>query len=1378
MASSPLVVPLKLDAFVLNPSACDGTDATRAKIAPLTQPNYSHLRLNESMVRKREKLQEDDCKPENISMLQGDVLRPIELHAAAPAARNSRVTNVGAIGANRTRKERLGVYLHWMLPRVYRSGAAATDRGSERTRRRMGLHPHRRAQDEPAPEVPVFPEAPNRWLVIRKLHEGYQPADADMDQVTAWLIESDCMRKITDFDDRDVKTPWDIEASASPYIDPSLQSADGEPSIKHQAEAFIGRRFRASDWDEQESKERKHISLSVLNSSNQLFADYQPHNINVFSMVDNFEIEGKGDSLTSATADYYVLGWQGSPENDILHMDGGAADRRQRLDALSLALHGADGTSERIKKWLESKVSARVICHGAMYNVRWESEWKGDSRPKIPADDVASKFQLDMPIAVGTTSLDALLAYINVHQEGQVEQDLFQLSCLLRAQSESIEDRAAAADELQNYNFAHFAGGTRYVLQIDSKNPAASPSEKAAETLAQMNESQALYDATARQVQLLRWELFSVWWKFSTDLHWDEEKEAYKATVESLTGRLRELSSIQRQQEEKVRILRQDLEEKQSLSLKEAIAPGLSQQLDPTLFVGNVGSGWPKDYLDPLKVRLDFQIPQHEESFADDDADYGIACVPKELQNAASLLIEEFLHPGTSTASDKVETNDETTPPLYQDGERDQWNNSQPWFPLFLEWEAEYTHINYEEWDMEDEATAAEKHKRFQYVVRQRDGDKLLPPLWEKNIQDRHKISGRILLLPQPVFSLRAQLEQLFNSVPEDELPFSKEKQDELLLSVMDLPFLSAPLDGFTNHLLTLAEGSHLKPNVRRSGAEPVPLKEAYMHTQQIGIGHDEIVDMGVETDLTPYGSLTRLISPQYPSFKPVTHGQFKFTQLNVIDKFGQAACVIDPTRKPNGPLPVYPCISEYYQPQMYEGTGRPNVVDEPNSVGDCQFIQVPPAINQPSRLHMNFVTLDSSDDKPFWRPVTEWENPIWGWVLVNYVNYGVQFFLNDGTFYREVRVAAPNNPNEGSQATDKWLPFKAPPDAQASQQLDYLIEQFTGSQEASEYLLAFMDLIHRATSNATSVPGTYSECVNSFIGRPLALVNAGLSLEIDTDAKKNQSTFGDQPGITPPHSLLPPEDESHPPTQYDFSIKLGDVARLHDGLVGYFHARPEPQATNGLELGDLYTPLPPGEPASSKIHQVDTADFPRLKAFWLDPCNYTDSATPQDAARKFIIDRNRKLTTFGFIMDPFTPVNAYSSILPVEPLRLPPWTWENALKSMTAFFSFGPFVVTDDVPSFDREKELKYDYKLSGGSQDIAGVLKLPSLAIADWSWLQPYSVSSDAVDQDDRNSPEEKYMAFDIGKLDAVPTWEKGPLTAIEGFLQMKKSITERGG
>src|SRR5437016_5556059 len=150
----------------------------------------------------------------------------------------------------------------------------------------------------------------------------------------------------------------------------------------------------------------------------------------------------------------------------------------------------------------------------------------------------------------------------------------------------------------------------------------------------------------------------------------------------------------------------------------------------------------------------------------------------------------------------------------------------------------------------------------------------------------------------------------------------------------------------------------------------------------------------------------------------------------NIIDKFGQAVTAIPPKprpKAPHNPPSIYPCLSDYFTPNILD----PKVPNVHNTVfhdtdpTTCRFFQMTPSINQDARINACFVSpqLDSKNTIIGWEPTSEWEEPIWGWLVVNYANYGLQIFLPDGTFYREVRLGGPF----GAATSAKWLPFDRP---------------------------------------------------------------------------------------------------------------------------------------------------------------------------------------------------------------------------------------------------------------------------------------------------------------------------------------------------------------
>ncbi|KAF5856161.1 hypothetical protein ETB97_007818 [Aspergillus alliaceus] len=1360
-----LTIPLKLDAFVLNEKLSERNSAREAKIAPITQPNYTFLQLEHQL-------------------LQHDILDHVDLHNAFPACSNSRLYD---LGKGEPRENRMGVYLHWVMPRFYRTGTAATQSaasGHDKERKAKGISSSTGEKAKGNYSLPAFRSLPNRWLVIRKLDpkaDTTEPKGTSIQAVESWVIESDRIQPIDE-----IGKDKDLQVDVSPYITSNNQSAKGINGIKldRQAEIFIGYKEPTETWEEGKDKDVERVDLTAVNSSNQLFLDYQPHCSNVFSTVDAFEYKEGGITkrLNKAKADYYVIGWHSNETQAPFGDLDGTISREERLKALSMTLKGdPKDWPKEVTDWLSYKGPARSVCHGAMYNVTWDR----NQRPQnIPANKASEHLLSSMPVTVGTTPIDSLLSYIDCHKHAsdetpdqrKLENDLHLLEPLLRAQDEKVDVHRVAVDEVQNWNSARESGGSHWHIQSQEGEKAKKPSDDEIEGLEKLNNAQRVLDSAHRQIIQLRWDMFSHWWRYVSG---DVDSPDTRRLIENLKVRVSGLLGLVTQQLNFIN--NQLLGNPKAFPQKpqQGVLPEFSQPRDPTLLVSGIQAGWPDDYLDDLQVRLDNQLISSH--LADDDiAQYGIKKLPGKLFETAKRLIREFNKLSDPNAVGPCD-------PLYHDkGKhgaaylRDQWANTQPWAPLFLEWQAEYFHIPWEDWSLSEALTPECKDKidkRWRLAIDPKVN--LLDP----QIDDKRLLSGRILLLPQPNFSLHASIVQLLNSVS----PAVKKKYDieELEKNTWKLPFLSAPLDGFTDHLLTMVHGTHIKPNARYptgydlEGVQPIgDALIAPFTKEHLGI-------INIYSEQTPYGallsdSLTVLNeisptkTPPHP-FKPVTHGQFRFSKLNIIDKFGQAINAIDARYGLEENQAIYPYLSSYYEPQLYKG--KPNLVRQngENHQGHVEFAQIPPSINQPARLNSTFVIRDERYKGPdseysYWRPVTEWENPIWGWVVLNYVDNGIQIFLQDGTFYREVRMASPNAPKDASLSA-KWLPFPPPTDMKNTEQVDRLIDKLSKDQE---YLHAFLDMANDSQEqSSSSVPSAYAGFLNSLVGRPLALVNAGWSLELSIDEKKNQALSGSKQQTV---HLLPGRKREKRKT-YDFPIKLGDKDRSGDGLVGYFHHKetvPDKDLTPGneLDLSVIYTYYTGKDKSGllKDITDVGSNKPPKLTSFWLKPDDYTaqNDHDLEQKARLFARNWNKKLQVFGTIVDPFLPITTFSSILPMNRLQLPPWTWQQAMQKMTAFFHLGPIVVTDDVEKYNTKdnEPLPPNYKLDPASDPTikGSAVGIPALQAGNWAWLQPFLKGS---------GTEQEYKALGLGKVDSGPRFEPGPYTALEGYLQLKQPI-----
>lgn len=299
----------------------------------------------------------------------------------------------------------------------------------------------------PAPE---FPCVPTRWLVVRTIKDkaSVEPQSAWNDglaEVTGWVVESDRRWEL-----EELQEDIDLQIDVSPFI--SAETAD--VSLQDQAKVFIGRKKEGLDWYE-DNKAKRIPKFKLMLSSNQLFADYQPHCSNVFSIVDNFTY-AREKQLSKAKANYSVIGWHSEKSGDIFSP---AIKRTERLDALQAQIKGnysVPGLSEAYKEWLDANAPTRTVCHGAMYDVERESF----SKPvKVPADDFCDHINSTLPIAVGTSPMDALIAYARSHADldhgvpGDLEKQLVKLEKFLLARDDGVEAPQWAADMLYDWNF-------------------------------------------------------------------------------------------------------------------------------------------------------------------------------------------------------------------------------------------------------------------------------------------------------------------------------------------------------------------------------------------------------------------------------------------------------------------------------------------------------------------------------------------------------------------------------------------------------------------------------------------------------------------------------------------------------------------------------------------------------------------------------------------------------------------------------------------------------------------------------------------------------------------------------------------------------------
>ncbi|KAI5777098.1 hypothetical protein EDC01DRAFT_714248 [Geopyxis carbonaria] len=1403
--SAPLLHPLLLHAYTLSPPCANHPQDSLSRLAPITQPNYTFLRLDAGMI-------------------QSDVQPHTDMTDCAPAERNTRLSDVGAMPVRR-RREREGVVVAWVLPRVYRSavtqeptpgpgGDADPTLGSTPT---PGPTPAADPTPPPPPpppqKPPTYPDAPPRWLVLRHLDlttiSPSTPATRAhfaTREYEAWVVESDHIWNLDT-----IPPHLDLQTDISPFISPVGAASSGggssisEDELNKQAEIFIGRRTDALSWDGEApgDPENPRPAVNLLRAGNQLFADYQPHHANVFSIVDNFAYDG--GFLDAAVASYCVVGWHAAAAADPLWRTG---PRERRLENAFMHLASGGG-------WLKDTAEARTVCHGALYDVVWNA----DSKPaSVPADTFAARLRdPEYPaLSVGTTPMDAIVSYISARKTdgkevSELEERVLRIQGLLHARDDGVETGREAMDTVHNWNFSRSQGGKQWVLAA-----AGSGGDEERELSARvraLNAVQMHLDAVDRAAVQYRWDMFALWWKKAGGVAFaGGEAENVVQYTRRAAAVEEKVTQCVAKHEELQRAIDATLEGPAGAGRLKDVVTAAAQApfhraLDPTVLIGGIESGWPVDFLEPAKVRLPSQTVPGDKPIdgaltalikhlsAPSATLPDVPKAPTEVTGVLGRLFAEFaaLKPKSDGEAEVVIPGG-AVPPQFHDQKttdaswRDRWSNRQPWFPLFVEWEVEYTHIPFGRvddppddnfWSLDEHTARASVNKMVRYGLK----DHPLPlhkrlPMPHSS-RDLRICSGRSLVLPQPSFSLAAKVEQLLDDTPpsvlDKYLKLDKAEKKALVAAVKTLPYLSAPLSGLTDNLVTLAQGTHIKPEFRspRAGAaDELVVTEAAVNTK-FGLTRERLSLIQGQSALTPFAGSARFTNAEHCPFKPVTHGQVRFRKFNVVDKFGQVLVGVDAAADADAGTRLYPCISDYYEPQLQPGS-RPGADARANTAlddaaGHCEFLQLPPQINQPSRLAAAFVVReeDAEASGAYWRPAADADNPVWGWIVVNYADYGLQLFTPAGGFYREIRIGGPL----GTLASAAWLPFDPDPsEARAENaQLDAFIAQLHGD---ATYTTELWDMLTQALAALQPAPSAYAEYVNALVGRPLALVNTGWALELAGPEYVNQATSAARQ--TPDTYLLSGAGKR----AYEFQLKLGDKARAYDGLVGYFTATPEKHRVPGaeLDLTRVYSYFADAEATGhakpAQVVPIATDNYPRLTAHWAPPA----AASTRDITTA----RNDAMKVFGAIVDPFAPLHAYSSFQPVAALALPPWTWQRAMAAMTAFFHAGPLALTKDVPGFDDDRRVKQtvEKKKDGkGVEREKTEIALPGLASADWRWLQPY-VPLDAegceVDDVDVKPVYNAHALSTVGNAQA-PAFAQGPYTAVEGYLQLVKSMDE---
>jgi hypothetical protein len=212
-------------------------------------------------------------------------------------------------------------------------------------------------------------------------------------------------------------------------------------------------------------------------------------------------------------------------------------------------------------------------------------------------------------------------------------------------------------------------------------------------------------------------------------------------------------------------------------------ADAFNSRTDPTLCIAGLDSGWPNDWQDTLFARF----VNEDKSSIDGVRNSIFKSIKNPLPSEDSLDQTALMILSLCFKNQKTQNGADGKPKIvgFQ-----QWANRNPFVPIFIEWEGTYYHVGpfKDKWDVRlRPSPVGHAQQTLRYVPSEVLTEK------DQNHKDFRTVSGRTLVLQQPVFSLEAIVKQVLDSTGEDTGLTDAQKTD-LKNNIRNIQFISAPL--------------------------------------------------------------------------------------------------------------------------------------------------------------------------------------------------------------------------------------------------------------------------------------------------------------------------------------------------------------------------------------------------------------------------------------------------------------------------------------------------------------------------------------------------------------------------------------------------------
>lgn len=880
-------------------------------------------------------------------------------------------------------------------------------------------------------------------------------------------------------------------------------------------------------------------------------------------------------------------------------------------------------------------------------------------------------------VAIGNTGTEALSACLAQRLPGNapkriVEDHLEALHLAPTLEHRQLDVAPKFVEGRHEKGFAAVSGGTLWTVQAESATdvparagdrpaPIKLPKELAG-LLNTVNERQADYDRAWQQIESLRIQLFSDWYKYMLCAYPPEgTRDAYP-----------DVDEVQKYVSSRAEALDQRIARAGTLALNETDAGVVASVVSPRTGSRSLAAALAKainelqTFLDSRKLTT-YKLKQTsgprywrptepsiliDGTVADPSERHGKDGRPSDglvMTNIVWLAdsdltettVRKQLRDRIARIAGSSEKNFATTT----------WTG-QPWNPFLLEWEVEVFPIEYK--SNIDPATGRyqEDFITANYQLVENDVDLSLRQGRGAWTLAANIYSGRSILTPHATTQLATQSEayiekkvlpqylsetnQLRSSDGKDFLASHMKKirawyERSLLQTVanrdedptltafnaweetQDPNSLSQSLSGFNEALLM-----H-KQTLQLHVADPLGFKEYEPFANRIS----NSVNQSIYSAPEPLND-----------FNPIRSGMMKIHRLRLVDTFGQVK-----------DLNVQGIVSSV---SLEDGTGDP-------------LVNLPPRLMQPARVNFRWLSADSDQQEMNDHPAT---TPICGWVLANHLDDSLMIYDNDGK-----ALGSLMKKDDGPQSSVVWV--QAPGGrgvGSIAEMGNTHLQKMVATIHSlgPDFLGDFITAIDSAVENIEPENFAHHQDLALLMGRPLALVRASVNLELKGLPATHQGWNEFR------QDMQREERDDNGFSRVRFPIRIGEYRQFNDGTVGYFKEKNNvyennvffaPQSDQGVKFSSEHL----------KTHKTD----PEAMVFF-----QTVESPPQ---------------ILSLLIDPRGSVHATTGILPVKSINIPPDQYSAALQAIEITFLSTPIMT------------------------DVGKIhLPLPDEAGYQWSWLQ----------------------------------------------------------